>query len=248
MPGLQRGRLVHCPEFKFVGVRDPGGGFCEKVAVPFERVIRLPKTMDDEDGAMVEPVAVAVHAVQKGGVKKGDRVVVIGGGTIGLLTAEAARVFGATRVVLSEPIGARRKIARRLGFKLLCNPADQNLLAYVQKEVGLVDVVFDVVGLKKTLDDSQAMLRPGGTLVLVALPHVEGLGVPYQPIFAKELRIIGSRTYFLQDFSLAIRLMQAQKIRVKPIISEVIPMASFKEGLEHLEREPEKYVKVLIRP
>jgi threonine dehydrogenase-like Zn-dependent dehydrogenase len=92
------------------------------------------------------------------------------------------------------------------------------------------------------------MLRPDGTLVLVALPHIEGLGVPYQPIFAKELRVIGSRTYFMKDFPLAIRLMQAKKIRVKPIVSEIIPLARFNEGLDHLEREPEKYVKVLVRP
>jgi len=247
-PACKEGRLIHCPEFKFVGVRVPGGCFCEKVAVPFERVIKLPKTMKDEEGAMVEPTAVGVHAVQRGGVKRGDRVVVIGGGTIGLLTAQAARAFGASKVVVSEPIAERRKIAQTLGFKLICNPIEHDLLAYIKDEIGLVDVVFDVVGFKKTLEDSQAMLRPDGTLVLVALPHIEGLGVPYQPIFAKELRVIGSRTYFMKDFPLAIRLMQAKKIRVKPIVSEIIPLARFNEGLDHLEREPEKYVKVLVRP
>jgi len=247
-PACKEGRLVHCPEFKFVGVRLPGGCFCEKLVVPRERVIKLPKTMKDEEGAMVEPTAVAVHAIQRGGVKRGDRVVVVGGGTIGLLTAQAARAFGASKIVVSEPIAERRKIAQILGFKLTCNPMEHDLLAYVKDEIGLVDVVFDVVGFKRTLEDSQAMLRPDGTLVLVALPHIEGLGVPYQPIFAKELRVIGSRTYFLKDFPLAIRLLQTKKIRVKPIISEVIPLTRFHEGIEHLEREPDKYVKVLVRP
>ncbi len=247
-PACKEGRLIHCPEFKFVGVRAPGGCFCEKLVVPRQRVIKLPKAMKDEEGAMVEPTAVAVHAVQRGGVKRGDRVVVIGGGTIGLLTAQAARTFGASKIVVSEPIAERRKIAQILGFKLICNPMEHDLLAFVKDEMGLADVVFDVVGFKKTLEDSQAMLRPDGTLVLVALPHIEGLGVPYQPIFAKELRVIGSRTYFLKDFPLAIRLLQEKKIRVKPIISEVIPLTRFHEGVEHLEREPEKYVKVLIRP
>jgi L-iditol 2-dehydrogenase/L-gulonate 5-dehydrogenase len=247
-PACKEGRLVHCPEFKFVGVRVPGGCFCEKLAVPYQRVIKLPKTMTDEEGAMVEPTAVAVHAVQRGGVKRGDRVLVVGGGTIGLLTAQAARVFGASKVVISEPIAARRKIAQALGFKFICNPLADDLVAYVKDEVGSMDVVFDVVGLKKTLEDSQAVLRPDGTLVLVALPHNEGLGVPYQPIFAKELRVIGSRTYFMKDFPFAIRLMQAKKIRVKPIISAVIPMTNFHEGLQNLEKEPEKYVKVLVRP
>ena len=108
-PACKEGRLVHCPEFKFVGVRMPGGCFCEKLAVPCDRVIKLPKAMKAEEGAMVEPAAVAVHAVQRGGVKRGDRVVVIGGGTIGLLTAQAARAFGASKIVVSEPISERRK-------------------------------------------------------------------------------------------------------------------------------------------
>jgi L-iditol 2-dehydrogenase len=247
-PACKEGRLIHCPEFKFVGVRLPGGCFCERLAVPSERVLKLPKTMTNEEGAMVEPTAVAVHAVQRGGVKKGDKVVVIGGGTIGLLTAQAARAFGASKVVISEPIVERRRIAQSLGFRLICNPMEHDLLAYVKDELGLADVVLDVVGFKKTLEDSEAMLRPDGTLVLVALPHIEGLGVPYQPIFAKELRVIGSRTYFLKDFPLAIKLLQNKKIKVKPLISEVIPLARFLEGIEHLEREPEKYVKVLVQP
>jgi 2-desacetyl-2-hydroxyethyl bacteriochlorophyllide A dehydrogenase len=247
-PACKEGRLIHCPEFKFVGVRVPGGCFCEKLIAPRERVIKLPKTMKDEEGAMIEPTAVAVHAVQRGGVAKGSKVVVIGGGTIGLLTAQAARAFGASRVVISEPIVERRRIAQALGFRLICNPMEHDLLAYVKDELGLADVVLDVVGFKKTLEDSEAMLRPDGTLVLVALPHIEGLGVPYQPIFAKELRVIGSRTYFMKDFPLAIKLLQNKKIKVKPMISEVIPLARFPEGIEHLEREPEKYVKVLVRP
>ncbi len=247
-PACKEGRLIHCPEFKFVGVRAPGGCFCEKLVVPRQRVIKLPKAMKDEEGAMVEPTAVAVHAVQRGGVKRGDRVVVIGGGTIGLLTAQAARTFGASKIVVSEPIAERRKIAQILGFKLICNPMEHDLLAFVKDEMGLADVVFDVVGFKKTLEDSQAMLRPDGTLTLVALPHIEGLGVPYQPIFAKELRVIGSRTYFMKDFPLAIKLLQGKKIKVKPLISEIIPLARFREGIEHLEREPEKYVKVLVQP
>jgi len=247
-PACRQGRLIHCPQFKFIGVRQPGGCFCERVAAPYQRVFKLPKTMRDEEGAMIEPTAVGVHAVQRGGVKKGDKVVVIGGGTIGLLTAQAARAFGASKVVISEPILGRRKIAEVLGFKLICNPLEHDLLAYVKDEVGLVDVVFDVVGIKRTLEESQAMLKPDGTLVLVALPHIEGLGVPYQPIFAKELRVIGSRTYFLKDFPTAIRLLQSKKIRVKPIISEILPLERFAEGLEKLEREPEKYVKILVHP
>lgn len=247
-PACREGRLVHCPEFKFVGVRVPGGCFAEKAVVPFQRVFKLPKGMEEGEGAMVEPTAVAVHANKRGSVKMGTKVVVIGGGTIGLLTAQVARSFGASRVIISEPIGERRKIAESLGFRLICDPLKEDLVAFSKKNLKWADVVFDVVTTEKTLESSQAMLRPGGTLVLVGLPHIAGLGVPYQPVFAKELSVIGSRTYFMSDFPLAIRLLAAKKIRVKPIISEILPLERFTEGLEHLEEEPEKYMKILIRP
>jgi L-gulonate 5-dehydrogenase len=247
-PACREGRLVHCPEFKFVGVRVPGGCFGERVAVPYRRVFRLPRTMEDEVGAMIEPTAVAVHANKRGEVKKGVKAVVIGGGTIGLLTAQVARSFGASKVVISEPIPERRRIASDLGFGLICNPLEEDLVSFVRKKLDWADVVFDVVTTERTLENSQTMLHPDGTLVLVGLPHIPGLGVSYQPIFAKELRVIGSRTYFMSDFPLAIRLLSTMKVKVKPIISEIIPLERFQEGLEHLEREPERYVKVLVHP
>ncbi len=197
---------------------------------------------------MVEPTAVAVHANKRGGVKKGAKVVVIGGGTIGLLTAQVARALGASKVVLSEPIAERRKVAESLGFRLICNPVEEDLVSFSKKNLAWADVVLDVVTTENTLANSQAMLRPDGTLVLVGLPHLPGLGVPYQPIFAKELRVIGSRTYFMSDFPMAIRLLSAKKVRVKPIISEILPLERFTEGVEHLEKEPERYVKVLVHP
>ena len=247
-PACKEGRLVHCPEFRFVGVRVPGGCFGERVSVPYRRVFRLPKDMQDEEGAMIEPTAVAVHANRRGEVKKGAKIVVIGGGTIGLLVAQVARAMGASRVVLSEPIAERRKIAESLGFRLVCNPLEEDLVSFSKENLGWADIIFDVVTTEKTLESSQAMLRPGGTLVLVGLPHLPGLGVPYQPIFAKELRVIGSRTYFMEDFPAAIRLLSRNKVKVKPIISEVLPLERFSEGLEHLETQPEKYVKVLVQP
>ncbi|HSR11550.1 MAG TPA: alcohol dehydrogenase catalytic domain-containing protein [Thermodesulfobacteriota bacterium] len=242
------GKLIHCPEFRFVGVRVPGGCFGEIVSVPAWRVIRLPKAMDEEQGAMVEPTAVAYHANKRAGVRKGDRVVVIGGGTIGLLTAQVARTMGAGKVVISEPIPERRRIAEKLGFRLLCNPVEQELPAFVSERIGAADIVFDVVTSEKTLENSQSMLRPDGTLVLVGLPHHAGLGVPYQPIFAKELKVVGSRTYFMSDFPAAIRLISSGKVKVKPIISGVLPLEQFLEGLERLEKEPERYVKILVQP
>jgi L-iditol 2-dehydrogenase len=242
------GRLVHCPEFKFVGSRLPGGCFCERVAVHYSKVFRLPKAMEDEVGAMIEPTAVAVHAVKKAGVLKGLKTVVIGGGPIGLLTAQVARAFGSSKVMISEPIGKRREIAQILGFPLVCNPQKEDLPSFAKKNLGLVDIVFDIVATQRTVEESIAALRPGGTLVLVGLPHVEGLGIPYLSIFAKELQVFGTRTYFMEDFPEAIRLLSVKKVKVKPIISAVSSLGNFTESLDLLEKVPEKYLKILITP
>jgi 2-desacetyl-2-hydroxyethyl bacteriochlorophyllide A dehydrogenase len=243
----REGRLIHCQKFQFVGATVSGGSFCERVVFPYQKVFKLPIKMEAVLGAMVEPTAVAVHANRRAGIRKGLNVVVIGGGTIGLLIAQVARVYGASKVLLSEPIAGRRAIAEALGFRLICNPREEELLAFVRKESGVVDVVFDVVGTGKTLEESQTMLRPNGKLICIALPHSEALGIPYRPIYGKELQVIGSRTYFMEDFPEAIRLLNRKKVNVKPLISRILPLERFNEALGDLEQKPERYMKILIQ-
>jgi threonine dehydrogenase-like Zn-dependent dehydrogenase len=174
--------------------------------------------------------------------------VVIGGGTIGLLTAQVARAYGAASVMLSEPIAERRALAKDLGIELTCNPQEENLVEFVKDNIGMPDAVFDVVGNENTVNQSVELLRPDGLLVLVALPHGMGPGIPYRPVFQKELRVIGTRTYFMDDFPEAIQLLSDQRIQVKPLISDTLPLNRFTEGVELLESYPEKYVKILISP
>ena len=242
------GRLPHCSGFTVIGVRLPGGCFAERVVADYRRVFSLPEDIDDEVGAMVEPVAVAVHANRRADIRGGERVVVIGGGTIGLLIAQVATAYGASTVILSEPIAQRRALASEVGLELLCDPQREDLVSFTKRHTGMADVVFDVVGSEKTLIDAEDMLRPDGCLVLIALPHTEVKGVPYREIFAKELRVIGSRTYFMEDFPEAIKLLHTEKVRASPLVSKVLPLHRFAEGVDLLEREPEKYVKILINP
>ena len=242
------GRVPHCPEAKTVGVLRPGGYFAERIVAHQDRVFLLPDQMEDEVGVMVEPTAVAVHANHRGEVKKGAKVVVIGGGAIGLLTAQVARAYGASQVIVSEPIPERRALAREMGIELTCNPVGEDLTTFVRKNMGMADVIFDVVGDEKTLTDSVEMLRPDGHLVLLALPHRERLGIPYRDVFSKELKVIGSRTYFMDDFPKAIKLLNAHTVRAKPLLGKPLPLDRFAEGVELLEKQPGRYIKILISP
>jgi 2-desacetyl-2-hydroxyethyl bacteriochlorophyllide A dehydrogenase len=242
------GRIPHCPEAKTVGVLRPGGYFAERIIAHHERVLLLPREMENEVGAMIEPTAVAVHSNRRGGVGKGTKLVVIGGGPIGLLHAQVARAYGASPLVISEPIAERRALADRMGFELICNPREEELVSFVRKNMGMPDVVFDVVATEKTLTDSTEMLRPDGLLVTVALPHGEKLGIPYRNVFQKELRVVGTRTYFFQDFPEAISLLHSHQIEVRPLLGKILPLERFGEGIELLEKQPERYFKILISP
>ncbi len=242
------GRMVHCTAYGIAGTTLPGGGFCERVVVPYRRVFSLPRRMDDELGAMTEPTAVAVHVNRRANLRQGMKVVIIGGGVIGLLVAQVARVFGASAIVLSEPIAERREIAKRLGFRMLCDPGQKNLPSFVRDTIGLADVVFDVVATRQTLQDSQTMLCPNGKLILVGFPHDRETGIPYIPAFFKELQVIACRSFFMRDFPEAIRLLSSRKIDVKPMISQTFPLEKFSEAIDCLEKMPDKYMKVLVRP
>jgi 2-desacetyl-2-hydroxyethyl bacteriochlorophyllide A dehydrogenase len=242
------GYLPHCPEFRFIGVQLPGGCFAERVVVDCRRIFPLPEDMDDEIGAMVEPTAVGVHANRRADIRGGERVVVIGGGTIGILIAQVALASGASHVILSEPIAQRRAVAREMGLELVCNPLEEDLVSFTRRNTGMADVVFDAVGTEKTLIDSEEILRPDGRLVLIALPHTEGQGVPYRRIFAKELTVIGSRTYFMEDFPEAIELLHTQRVNPRRLISRVIPLHRFSEGIDLLERKPEENIKIMVNP
>lgn len=247
----REGRTIHCPKFEFVGVTRSGGGFAEKVVAQERQLIPLPDTIADVEATLIEPLAVAVHAARRSGIAQdagsAPSVVVIGGGTIGLLIGQVARRFGASSVILSEPLAGRRSLAAKMGIDALCNPAEDDLVEFVTGKIGMVDIVFDVVANAATFLASQTILRPGGRLVTVGLPSKSAC-IPYELLFKKELSAVASRTYFRNDFTEAIGLIERKEVVVAPLISAVLPLAEFREGVKLLESEPGKYSKVLIDP
>jgi 2-desacetyl-2-hydroxyethyl bacteriochlorophyllide A dehydrogenase len=229
-----------------MGVANPHGCFAERVAVHYKHVFRVPDQITDLAGAMIEPTAVAVHVNNRGGVSKGARVVVIGGGVIGLLCAQVARARGASKVLISEPIFERRKLAERLGFDLVFDPMRSNIIQNIRDSMGSADVVMDVVGTRETLSIATECLRPEGCLVLVAFPHEPDMAVPYFHIMLKELRVFGSRLYFVSDFHEAMALIENGKVDPAPLINGIFPLHECARAIRLLEKEPAQYVKILL--
>lgn len=175
-------------------------------------VHRLPDTVSLADGALVEPLAVAVHAVQRARVQPDDSVVVFGGGPIGLGLATVLRAQGIDRLTVVEPAKPRSDALRRLGFPVLDPHAEHFLRRLEQATGGPARVVFDAAGAPAVLDTALQLLCPRGTLVLVAT-YPRPVGVNGMTMIGKELSIAAVNAYERGDFGTTIDLIAGGGLR-----------------------------------
>ena len=242
-PACTAGNTHICHDLTFVGIDSPGS-LQDRWNVKASLLVRLPQDMELRTAALVEPVAVAVHDVNRAQVVAGDKVAVIGGGPIGLLIAVIARERGA-EVLLSEVAASRLALAERLGFRTV-DPSEDDLVAVINDwtgEAGAV-IAFEVSGSVPCVKAMTDVLRRRGLGVIVGIqpkaPPVDVFGV-----FWKELSIIGARVYQRTDFEEAVRLVAAGTIPTDEMISDVRPLAETAAAVERLD-SGEDVVKVLI--
>jgi threonine dehydrogenase-like Zn-dependent dehydrogenase len=195
------GREQACPTKRVIGV-DPAisSAFAEYVVAPAGNVVPLPAGMPVEHGALVEPLAVAYHAVRRGDATATDRVLVVGGGPIGQSVVLACRRVGVTGVVVSELDRARRGLCRALGAEVL-DPAEEGLPDRVAAVLGgPATLAVDAVGNSATLANALACTEPGARVVLVGM-HTPQVSFPAYDVSTAERSIIGSFCYSAEDFA-----------------------------------------------
>jgi 2-desacetyl-2-hydroxyethyl bacteriochlorophyllide A dehydrogenase len=194
-----------CRDLKLYGIDAPGG-LARFVALPPEVLHELPSHVDPRVGALVEPLAVAVHAVTTAGVAAGDVVAVAGGGPIGVLTALVARHAGAAHVVVSEPSEWRRGVLVELGLTVV--PADRTLTDVVLEltDGEGADVTFDAAGHPAVAPELTTATRVLGTVVVVGV-HKAPAPVDLRDVCFKELVVRGVRVYTRDDVVRAIQLV-----------------------------------------
>lgn len=209
------------------------GAFAEFVAVRADQCHLLPPDLDDATGAMLEPLAVALHAVQRAGAVSGRRVLVTGGGPIGLLVALTAKAFGAVPVVLSDLFEARRATALRLGADATLDPRCPTLADEARLVSGDgFDVVFEAAGARPALRQAFELVRPGGTIVQIGTLGAEDVPLPANQLMVREINYVGSMRYG-HVFDEAIRLVQSRRIDVRSLVSAVLPLAEIDEAMRH---------------
>ena len=232
-----------CQNLTFVGIDSPGA-LQNRWNVKANWLVRLPADLDLKTAALVEPVAVAQHDIKRAAVQPGQKVVVIGGGPIGLLIAIIARNRGA-EVLLSEVAASRLALAAEFGFPTV-DPTSEDLNEVVQKWTGDAgaDIAFEVSGSVPGVKAMTDVLRRRGTGVIVGI-QPKAPPVDVFQIFWKELSIIGARVYERPDFEEAVKLVADGTVPADALISDVMPLAETATAIERLD-SGEDVVKLLI--
>ena len=223
------GQVNLCENRRVIGV-SPGeyrqhGAFAEYVTLPARLLYTLPTELTYERAAMVEPVSIAVHAVQRAKVAATDTAVVVGTGMIGLLVVQALRWAGCGTVIAVDIDDKKLALAAELGAHHTLRSDSGNPVAAIQKLTGGrgADLAFEVVGFTPTLDLALRSLKKGGTAVLVGnlAPKTD---FPLQVVVTRELSVLGSCAS-AGEYPLCLDLIARGVIRVDPLISAIVPLA-----------------------
>lgn len=239
--------LVHlCTNLRALGV-DIDGGMAQFSIVPVNQLYRLPSGMSPERSAFVEPVSCAIHGIDKAGIKAGDTVLILGGGTIGLVMLQLARHAGAATTIVVEPIEHKCDIARQLGADFLLNPRVDDVHAAVMDLTGVgADVSIECAGTPGTMRQSINLTRRGGTVEFFGVCPI-GETIPVEPnqVYFKELTIVGSYVN-PHTFSRSIAVLESGIVRVEPLKPDSFPLEGVHEALSWLHGG--KTLKSIIRP
>jgi D-xylulose reductase len=256
-PGVPCRRCVRCKEGKYNLCRDMAfaatppydGTLARYYVLPEDFCYRLPRGMSLEEGALVEPLAVAVHIVKQASVRHGDSVVVFGAGPVGLLCCAVAREFGASKVVAVDIQKPRLEFAREFAASHVYESrkvsAPENAKSLIdENDLGEgADVAIDASGAEPSVQAGIHVLRVGGTYVQGGMGKEE-ITFPITAACTKELTVKGSFRYGPGDYKLAVELVADGKVDVKKLISRKVKFEEAEQAF--VDVKAGKGIKVLI--
>jgi threonine dehydrogenase-like Zn-dependent dehydrogenase len=237
----RRGEPAWCAEMALIG-----GGYAQYAAVAARQCRKLPWGISAADGALAEPLAVALHGLMQSGLKPGDRVLVVGAGAIGLAVAFWARRLGAGAVAVSDLHRHQEARAMELGASAFFE-ASPDLSAQVNARLGgAPDIVFECVGRPGLIDQCIAHVRPRGTVVVLGLCTATDHFDAFRAI-SKEVRIVMSVFFSMPEFGAAIDALEGGRYAPQALISETIGLDALPAVFESL-RQRTTQCKVLVDP
>jgi len=239
-----------CPHTTFIGIGGWGGGLAEYITAKQEFVHVLPDNIPLEIGALIEPLSIAWHAVKRSAFVKGDSVLVIGAGPIGLLLVQVLRAFGASWIGVSEPAAQRRETALRFSASAVFDPLSTNIVAETATATnGLgADVVFDCAGIQASLDTSLAAVRPRGSVVEVAVWDKSPV-LDITALQSKEIVLTASQSCDREHPEILQAVAEGKFPGLHDLITKRIPLEDLLEGgIKALIQDRDSQIKILVHP
>jgi len=223
----RNGRIHLCENLNAIGV-DRDGGFAQYCVVPAKQAYKLSGTIDPIVGALAEPLACAIHGIDRVGIKEGEKVLIIGGGALGLILTQLAINGGASEVFVSEPQKSKRELALGFGATRVIDPINEDLLDIAKG----VDVAIEAVGSTKTILQAINAVSDGGRVLFFGVaPEDAYISISPFEVYRRELTLLGS---FVNPFTMerAVTLISNRRINLYPLISEIVPLSEIYRGVE----------------
>ena len=243
----QIGKKQMCQNLDAIGVnRD--GGFAQYCVAPETQCYQLDKEVPLKYGAMTEPLACCVHGIDRAGIRQGDTVCVIGGGAIGLLMIQLAKLSGASKVILSEPVAMRREIGKKVGAWACVDPIHEDIKERLKELLGTegVDVVIECVGTSVAAEQAFLAADRGATILLFSVPKPESIySLHLEEVFQKELTILGSMIN-PDTHGRAAALINSGVLKLEPIITHSFSVEQVEEAI--LMQQSADSIKVIVEP
>lgn len=227
----RNGKKQLCEKMEALGVTR-NGGFAEYSIVPEAQAFKLNDDVSFEDAAMTEPLACCLHGIDLAGIKPGNTVLIIGGGAIGLIMLQLARLSGAAKVFLSEPNEMRRNSGKSLGADIVFNPVDdESLKAFFHAAPNGADVVIECAGTIPSVKSAVDFANKGATILLFSVPAPDAeYALPLFDVYKKELTIKGSFVNPDTHFR-AVELINNHVLNFKDIITHTYPLEKLADAI-----------------